>query len=133
MSNQSIPEKNFDELVSKRIRQIRLERGLTLQAVADRFGIAFQQLHKYEAGLVRVSAGMLVTFAEIFECEVADLIPPQLRGNKSLTDDVRLDLLKQDIVNLVLNSHSEELLLALKILLEQSCDADEDSIAETAS
>lgn len=105
---------------------------MTLQHVAEKLDMVFQQLHKYEAGLVRVSAGMLISLAEIFECEVADLIPPLLRGVKPLDVDARLDILKKEIVNLVLASNSESTLIALKTLLERSISHEPEVVAQNA-
>jgi transcriptional regulator with XRE-family HTH domain len=56
--------------VARRVRRRRLELGLTQQQVAERLGVAYQQLHKYEAGLNRVSAGLLHRIAQELGVEV---------------------------------------------------------------
>ena len=55
-------------------RQLRIRRrlsGLTLQEVAKRAGITFQQVQKYETGANRVSAARLVLLARALGTEAA--------------------------------------------------------------
>ena len=56
--------------VGRRVRRRRLELGLTLPQAAERLGVSYQQLHKYENGLNRLSAGLLHRIAEVFGVEV---------------------------------------------------------------
>lgn len=53
------PAELVDQQVAARIRARRIEQGITLQALARQIGVAFQQAHKYERGLSRISAGRL--------------------------------------------------------------------------
>lgn len=55
----------IDQLVASRIRQRRIEKGMTQIDLAARIGIAPQQVHKYESGMNRVSAGRLSQIAEV--------------------------------------------------------------------
>ena len=108
---------DLDQSVSKRIRSVRTQRGLTLKAVADQLGIMFQQLHKYESGLARVSAGTLIRLSEILNCNISDLVPPEFKNDAGLEEEVRVDLLKQDVLKLIMDCKSEQTLMALKTLL----------------
>jgi transcriptional regulator with XRE-family HTH domain len=45
--------------VAKRLRAARLAAGLSQESVADKPGVTFQQLQKYENGINRISAGRL--------------------------------------------------------------------------
>ena len=49
----------IDQQVAARIRARRMDQGITLQALARQIGVAFQQVHKYETGMSRISAGRL--------------------------------------------------------------------------
>ena len=49
--------------IGRKIRTLRLERGLSQSRLADGIGLSFQQLQKYESGANRVSAGRLQTIA----------------------------------------------------------------------
>src|SRR4051794_25439976 len=53
----------LDALVGKRARERRLALGLTVQEVAAALGVPYQQLHKYETGANRLSAGRLYQLA----------------------------------------------------------------------
>jgi transcriptional regulator with XRE-family HTH domain len=53
-----------DVHVGKRIRQRRWMIGMTQQQLADKVGIKFQQIQKYETGMNRVSASRLWDIAD---------------------------------------------------------------------
>ena len=53
-----------DVHVGKRIRHRRWMVGMTQQQLADRVGIKFQQIQKYETGMNRVSASRLWDISE---------------------------------------------------------------------
>ena len=60
----------IDRRVAARIRARRLDMGITLQALAGQIGVAFQQAHKYERGLSRISAGRLYHVARVLKAPV---------------------------------------------------------------
>ncbi len=60
-----------DAHVGKRIRHRRWMVGMTQQQLADRVGIKFQQIQKYETGMNRVSASRLFDIAREMEVPVA--------------------------------------------------------------
>jgi transcriptional regulator with XRE-family HTH domain len=53
----------IDHRVARRIRERRLCIGMTQNELARILGVAFQQTHKYERGISRVSAGRLFHIA----------------------------------------------------------------------
>ena len=60
-----------DVHVGKRIRHRRWLVGVTQQQLADKVGIKFQQIQKYETGANRVSASRLWDIAESLEVDVS--------------------------------------------------------------
>ena len=60
-----------DEHVGKRVRHRRWMVGMTQQQLADRVGIKFQQIQKYETGMNRVSASRLGDIAEALTVPVS--------------------------------------------------------------
>jgi transcriptional regulator with XRE-family HTH domain len=60
-----------DAHVGKRVRHRRWMVGMKQQQLADRVGIKFQQIQKYETGMNRVSASRLWDIAEALEVPVA--------------------------------------------------------------
>jgi transcriptional regulator with XRE-family HTH domain len=65
--------RDLDLAVARRLRRRRLELGLTLQDVAERLGVTYRQVHKYETGASRVSAGRLHQIAELLGVEIVHL------------------------------------------------------------
>ena len=53
----------IDDYVGGRIRARRIMLGLTQQQLAEMIGVSYQQAHKYERGVNRISAGRLVEVA----------------------------------------------------------------------
>lgn len=60
-----------DVHVGKRIRHRRWMTGVTQQQLADKVGIKFQQIQKYETGMNRVSASRLWDIADALGVSVA--------------------------------------------------------------
>ena len=60
-----------DAHVGKRIRHRRWMVGMTQQQLADKVGIKFQQIQKYETGMNRVSASRLWDIAQAVEVPVS--------------------------------------------------------------
>lgn len=57
----------IDQHVGRRIREGRLQKGLSQEKLAAALGLSFQQVQKYENGKNRISAGRLSQVAHIFE------------------------------------------------------------------
>jgi len=60
-----------DVLVGRRARERRTLEGMSQSAVAEKLGLTFQQLHKYEKGHNRISASKLYELAQIFDVPVS--------------------------------------------------------------
>ncbi len=54
-----------DRYVGGRIRERRIMLGLSQQQMADMIGVTYQQTHKYERGINRISAGRLYEVAQV--------------------------------------------------------------------
>jgi transcriptional regulator with XRE-family HTH domain len=75
-----------DRHVGMRIRERRVMMGLSQQQLARMIGVTYQQAHKYERGLNRISAGRLfeigqvlgVPVAYFFEGLTAEVMPPEM-------------------------------------------------------
>jgi transcriptional regulator with XRE-family HTH domain len=64
-----------DEEIGRRLRNRRLELGLSQEQVAHAVGVTFQQLQKYEKGVNRVSASKLYWLAKALDIAPAALLP----------------------------------------------------------
>lgn len=65
----------IDEYVGRRIRDERLRAGMSQGELAERIGVAFQQLQKYERAANRVSASRLWLLAEALGQPIASFFP----------------------------------------------------------
>ena len=59
-----------DVEIGRKIRALRLERGLSQSGLADGIDLTFQQVQKYEKGTNRVSAGRLQRIADLLNTPV---------------------------------------------------------------
>lgn len=62
---------DVDRLVGQRVRERRIMLGMSQQELGARIGVAFQQAHKYESGVNRISIGRLHRIAQALEVEIA--------------------------------------------------------------
>ena len=59
-----------DVEIGRKIRALRLQRGLSQSGLAEGIGLTFQQVQKYEKGANRVSAGRLHRIADLLNVPV---------------------------------------------------------------
>jgi DNA-binding transcriptional regulator YiaG len=66
---------HIDFFVGAQIRKARLNRDLTQEVLADRIGVSYQQLQKYESGFNRVGASRLWQIATALELSISYFFP----------------------------------------------------------
>ncbi len=84
--NQRKPDA-LDIAVGQRIRIERLSRRMSQTELADRIGVSFQQVQKYEKGLNRVGAGRLTRIAEVLGIPVRSFFESGSHAAASKSDD----------------------------------------------
>lgn len=62
-----------DVAVGNRVRELRIRANMTQQVLAEKAGVSFQQIQKYEKGANRMGASRLVGIAEILNVPVSAL------------------------------------------------------------
>ncbi len=62
---------DIDRHVGARVRERRIMLGLTQQQLADLIGVTYQQAHKYERAINRISAGRLFEIAQVLGVSVS--------------------------------------------------------------
>ena len=70
----------IDLHVGKRVRERRVELGMSQKTLAQAVGISFQQLQKNERGTNRIGASRMFELSKIFEVPISyffDGLPPQ--------------------------------------------------------
>jgi len=61
----------IDRHVGTRIRERRIMLGLSQQQMADMIGVTYQQAHKYERGINRISAGRLYEITRVLNVPIS--------------------------------------------------------------
>jgi len=90
--------RRIDNHVGQRLRTKRQEIGFSQTAVADRLGVTFQQVQKYERGMNRISASRLHDLCAILEVEIEFFIAG-LEGENDDSDGP--DLNDPELIELV--------------------------------
>lgn len=78
-----------DRYVGERLRASRLQAGLSQTDLGRAMNLSFQQVQKYERGVNRISASMLVRAAKALGVSVADFFPPD---DADLSSSERIEL-----------------------------------------
>jgi len=63
----------LDAMVGARIRMFRVDRDMSQTALAERIGVTFQQVQKYERGADRIGASRLSRIASVLGVSVGEL------------------------------------------------------------
>jgi transcriptional regulator with XRE-family HTH domain len=73
-----MPSKQQDPLdieVGRRVRALRLEKGMSQEKLGNQLALTFQQIQKYENGTNRIGAAKLQRIAQILGVSVSALYP----------------------------------------------------------
>ncbi|MCB1885657.1 MAG: helix-turn-helix transcriptional regulator [Geminicoccaceae bacterium] len=62
---------DIDRHVGARMRERRIMLGLTQQQMAELIGVTYQQAHKYETGINRISAGRLYQISQALGVDIS--------------------------------------------------------------
>ncbi len=65
MRRKTIPTRLIDVHVGRRLRILRASRGFTQESLAEKLGISYQQLHKYETGSNSIAASRLYELSKL--------------------------------------------------------------------
>ena len=71
-----------DAEVGRRVRSRRLECRLSQTELADRIGVTFQQVQKYEKGVNRIGAGRLQRISEALEVPISFFFDDPMKPNE---------------------------------------------------
>ena len=76
MANQQVEKSanranETDRYVGAQIRTRRIMMGLSQQELANMIGVTYQQAHKYEKGINRISASRLYDIAKVLQVQVS--------------------------------------------------------------
>ncbi len=93
---------NIDLYVGSRLRHRRKLTGLTQQQLADRIGVRFQQIQKYESGTNRVSASRLYKISEALATPIQYFFDGYKKESEQTHESKIKDIMeKEETVDLV--------------------------------
>jgi transcriptional regulator with XRE-family HTH domain len=85
---------SIDKLVGHNIRIQRLAKGLSQTELAQKLGVTFQQVQKYEKGVNRIGCGRVFQIAQILGVHVMDFFDGSDTGKPTEARNVR-DLISE--------------------------------------
>ena len=85
----------FDIRLGKRLRAYRISLGITQSALAEKVGVSFQQIQKYENGANRMAGGRLKRVAAVLGLPIAALLGENEGGGNPKIDDLLTEVLSQ--------------------------------------
>lgn len=115
-----------DHHVGARIRERRIMLGLSQQQLAQMIGVTYQQAHKYERGLNRISAGRLYEIAQVLGVPVSWFFDGLSRAEQpaEMTQRQRMCLeLARNFAAIDNEKHQEALSQMARALASQSAAA----------
>ena len=80
----------LDAMVGARISMLRVNRGMSQAMLAERIGVTFQQVRKYERGADRVGASRLSQIASVLGVSVGDLFESSGAGSPGVNSPISL-------------------------------------------
>ena len=109
---------DIDRHVGARVRERRIMLGLTQQQLADLIGVTYQQAHKYERGINRVSAGRLYEIAQVLSVPVGYFFDGlQAEGARAVSPRERMCLeLARNFAQIPNERHQEALSQLARVL-----------------
>jgi transcriptional regulator with XRE-family HTH domain len=109
-----------DRHVGARMRERRIMLRLTQQQMAELIGVTYQQAHKYEKGINRVSAGRLYHIAQALGVEVGYFFEGLGRDNAvKMTPQQRLLLeLGRNFIAIPIRKHQDAICSLARALAE---------------
>ncbi len=98
----------IDKHVGRRLRWRRRELKFSQESLAERLGVTFQQIQKYERGANRISAGRLFELAKVLDTTIsyffqgADAVTEALNRGVAEDESEFVGLIDGDAVDLVI-------------------------------
>ena len=113
----------LDAMVGAKIRMSRIDRGMSQTALAEKIGVSFQQVQKYEKGSNRIGASRLAQIAAVLGISVGDLF--ESSREKTAASNQPVHLLGEPGVSRVIKAYvrtNPRVRLAIAKLVESLAD-----------
>ena len=80
----------LDAMLGARLRTLRVSRGISQAVLAEKIGVSFQQVQKYERGANRVGANRLVQIAAVLDVSVTEFFESVRTKSPGLKSPIHL-------------------------------------------
>ena len=113
----------LDAMVGAKIRMSRIDRGMSQTTLAEKIGVSFQQVQKYEKGSNRIGASRLAQIADVLGISVGDLF--ETSREKAAASNLPVHLLGEPGVSRVIKAYvrtNPRVRLAIAKLVESLAD-----------
>ena len=111
-------EEAVEAEIGERIRNRRAVLGMSQAELADRIGMSFQQVQKYERGANRIASSILVRVADALNCAPGDLLSShKAKGRGPSALDREIDAVASRIKMLKSAPARKKILAALTVML----------------
>ena len=67
-------DNGVEKLIGQRVRQLRLQLGMSQEELGNEVGVSFQQIQKYEKGTNRLSVSRMMEFTRILQTTPNDIV-----------------------------------------------------------
>ena len=110
-------EEAVEAEIGERIRNRRAILGMSQAELADRIGMSFQQVQKYERGANRIASSILVRVADALNCAPGDLLSSHKAKGRVSAADREIDAIASRIKMLKSGPARKKILAALTAML----------------
>jgi len=114
--------------VGQKIRERRTMLGLTQQQLAGLIGVTYQQAHKYERGINRVSAGRLYEISQVLGIEISFFYEGLNKVEDDMTERQRMCLDLARNFSRIKNEKYQDALSMLCRVLSDKIDKEPDAV-----
>ena len=82
----------LDAMVGAKVRMLRVSRGVSQTVLAERIGVTFQQVQKYEQGADRVGTSRLAQIASVLDVSANEFFESSRVARLNIVDLPTVDL-----------------------------------------
>lgn len=85
--NHRVTGRDFDKRLGQRVRDARIERGMTQEQLGDACDVTYQQIQRYEAGANRIACETLIRIARFLKKPAGDFFAGLTDPAAEIADD----------------------------------------------
>lgn len=119
----------MEKRIGEKIREIRKKLGISQIELAERVGLSFQQIQKYEKGITRISVARLYQIAKALDTDIRIFFEEHKKPHHIMEKEQEyipspsLDEEERDLVNLFRNIDNEKIRQGIILILKGIVEA----------